>query len=163
MRRKPEGRVHGPASDAWRPGAGGGIAAGAIIYTKDGALPVEYLCPGDRIITRDAGLVTLRAVDWRRGRVDRVRIRRGVLGHLRPLRDTEIPADQGVLIRDWRAQALFGAAQAVVPAARLVDGAHVTDEGAGEMTLFTLRFDRPHVIYADGLELAAAAPAAAEA
>jgi len=38
-----------------------GLAAGTIIYTLDGALPVEYLGPGDRIITR-AGMRVLRAV-----------------------------------------------------------------------------------------------------
>lgn len=30
----------------------GRLSEGTIIYTMDGALPVEYLVPGDRIITR---------------------------------------------------------------------------------------------------------------
>ncbi len=38
-----------------------GIAPGTIIYTLDGALPVEYLSEGDRIITR-AGMRILRAI-----------------------------------------------------------------------------------------------------
>ncbi len=37
------------------------IATGTIIYTLDGALPVEYLAPGDRIITR-AGMRVLRGI-----------------------------------------------------------------------------------------------------
>lgn len=37
------------------------LGAGTIIYTLDGALPVEYLEPGDRIITR-AGARILRAL-----------------------------------------------------------------------------------------------------
>ncbi len=38
-----------------------GLAPGTIIFTLEGALPVEYLSPGDRIITR-AGMRVLRAL-----------------------------------------------------------------------------------------------------
>ena len=41
-----------------------GMAPGTIIYTLDGALPVEYLAPGDRIITR-AGMRVLRDISVR--------------------------------------------------------------------------------------------------
>lgn len=40
----------------------GSLAMGTIVMTKDGALPVEYLTPGDSIITR-AGLRVLRQID----------------------------------------------------------------------------------------------------
>ncbi|HHS94811.1 MAG TPA: hypothetical protein ENK63_05690, partial [Rhodobacterales bacterium] len=36
-----------------------GFGAGTPILTTEGALPVEYLSPGDRIITRDRGAVPL--------------------------------------------------------------------------------------------------------
>jgi len=39
-----------------------GLSAGTIILTAEGALPIEYLEPGDRIITR-AGMRVLRAID----------------------------------------------------------------------------------------------------
>ncbi len=39
-----------------------GLPLGTIIMTMDGALPVEYLEPGDRIITR-AGARVLKAID----------------------------------------------------------------------------------------------------
>ncbi len=42
------------------------IAVGTIIYTLDGTLPVEYLAPGDRIITR-AGMRVLRAITRHEG------------------------------------------------------------------------------------------------
>ncbi|MDT8328373.1 MAG: hypothetical protein RQ750_13475, partial [Roseovarius sp.] len=48
----------------------------------------------------------------------------------------------------------FGATQAMVPAARLVDGEFVTLIEECEMALYTLGFDRTHVLYVDGLELA---------
>ena len=37
------------------------LPIGTMIYTLDGALPVEYLSPGDRIVTR-AGAKKLRGV-----------------------------------------------------------------------------------------------------
>ena len=43
-----------------------GIAPGTIIHTLDGSLPVEYLSPGDRIITR-AGMRVLRAITRHEG------------------------------------------------------------------------------------------------
>ncbi len=38
-----------------------GLASGTIIYTTEGALPVEFLIPGDRVITR-AGARVLQGV-----------------------------------------------------------------------------------------------------
>ncbi|WP_095589892.1 hypothetical protein [Actibacterium ureilyticum] len=40
----------------------GTLAIGTMVMTLDGALPVEYLTPGDRIVTR-AGLRILRQID----------------------------------------------------------------------------------------------------
>ena len=135
------------------------LAAGTIVLTLDGALPAEYLSPGDRIITRDAGMAVLDDVIIRTGPVEAVSIRAGTLGHTRPDQDALMQARQEVLIRDWRAQALFGRDRALVPISRLVDGEFIRAEGPQEMTLVALVFDAPHIIYADGLELAAAVPA----
>lgn len=41
---------------------GSGLPEGTIVLTLDGALPVEFLCPGDRIVTR-AGMRVLRDID----------------------------------------------------------------------------------------------------
>ena len=68
--------------------------------------------------------------------------------------DATLPAGQPVLVRDWRAKALFGAEQALVPAARLVDGEFVTLHEAATMTVYDIEFDTPHVLYVDGLEVA---------
>ena len=35
-----------------------GIVAGSIIFTSDGEIPVDYLSPGDKVVTRNAGMVT---------------------------------------------------------------------------------------------------------
>lgn len=131
-----------------------GFAAGSTILTLDGALPVEFLTPGDRVITRDRGMAVLRGVSPVRTVCETVMIMAGTLGHTRPEQDTLLPADQSVLLRDWRAQALFGAPQALAPARALVDGEFIRHAGRRTLTLFELAFDAPHILYVDGLELA---------
>ncbi|MCE0504570.1 Hint domain-containing protein [Roseivivax sp. GX 12232] len=132
------------------------LLAGTRVLTLEGEMPVEYLSPGDRIITRDRGMVTLDDLRIMRGKVPVITIRAGSLGHMRPEADADLPASQEVLIRDWRAQALYGRARAMVPAERLVDGEFIRPAGLREVTLVALVFSEPHVIYAEGLELAAA-------
>jgi len=39
-----------------------GLSAGTEVLTADGALPIEFLSPGDRVITR-SGMKVLRGVD----------------------------------------------------------------------------------------------------
>ena len=132
----------------------GGLVIGTRVMTMDGELPVEHLCAGDRILTR-AGVRTLSSVSVR---VERdmavIRVGASTLGHNRPVDDTLVPAGQMVLIRDWRAKALYGADQILVPAARLADGDLIRLETVPEARVFTLGFDADVVIYASGLEVA---------
>lgn len=137
-----------------------GIASGSIIMTLDGEMPVEFLNEGDRVVTRDTGMSVVRSVRSFHITCNAVRLAAGSLGHTRPDRDVILAADQQVLIRDWRAQAMFGGKRAMVPARRLVDDEFVTDLGEVEMTLYQIEFDAPHVIYVDGLELHSTQPAA---
>ena len=131
-----------------------GLVAGTRVMTMDGALPVEYLTPGDRIITR-AGARKLISISARVDRdVDVVRVAAGTLGFDRPCEETVLPLHQLILIRDWRATALYGAQQALVAAGRLADGTHIAIETADEVRVFLLEFADDVVIYADGLELA---------
>jgi hypothetical protein len=134
------------------------LVAGTEVLTLDGALPVDVLGPGDRVITRDSGMATLIEVRHRRLERDVVRIRAGSLGNARPDRDVLMSATQEVLIRDWRAMALFGRQQALIPVSRLVDGEFVHHAGRADVVLVELIFDAPHILYADGLEVAAAQP-----
>lgn len=147
------GHVRGQALQACRiPSAA--LAAGTGVLSLAGELPVEFLEPGDRIITR-SGARILRSVEVtvvQNARV--IRLSPHVLGANRPGADLVVAPDQPILIRDWRAQALYGAAQALVPAARLADGEYIRAETLAEVRLYTLRFDADEVIYAGGLELA---------
>ena len=140
-----------------------GLVAGTIVLTSDGEIPVEFLSPGDRIITRNAGMVALNAIETEKVKVEAVRINAGALGHIKPPHTVMLPAAQTVLVRDWRAKALGGAAQAVMPAGCLVDDEHITSLGPRQMVLVKLGFDAPYVIYADGLELSVPAMVAEQA
>ncbi|WP_233192787.1 Hint domain-containing protein [Acidimangrovimonas sediminis] len=131
----------------------GGIAAGTIILTLDGALPVEHLTPGDRVITRSSPRV-LRGVSVRSETgVSVVRIGASTLGPDRPDDDILVAPGQPVLVRDWRARALYGAERAMVPAHRLVDGEFIRTEEMADLRLFTLDLGGPAVIYAGNQEL----------
>ncbi len=131
-----------------------GIAQGTMVLTLDGPLPVETLAPGDRIVTRaGAGrLTSIQVTQLAQARM--VRIAPDVLGLGRPEGEVLVAADQPLLIRDWRAQVLYGAAQALVPAARLADGQYIRVEQMTDIRIFTLHLQGAAVIYVGGLELA---------
>jgi len=133
-----------------------GLSAGTIVLTLDGELPVEHLAPGDRVITRDSGMAILKDMRVTEALVAPIRVKAGSLGHTRPDRDMLIGPDAKVHIRDWRAEALFGSKTADVPAHKLVDREFVTEAAPRRMRLYTLVFDRAHIVYADGLEVATA-------
>ena len=133
-----------------------GLACGTTVLTLDGILPVEFLSPGDRIITRDGALrlASIEVTVVQNARV--IRISEGTLGIDRPEGDMIVSPDQPIMIRDWRAKAMFGTQAAMVPAARLVDGAYIQAEVLPQVRFYTLRFANNAVIYAGGLELACA-------
>ena len=138
-----------------------GLQADSIILTLQGERPISDLAVGDRVITRDSGTALVRSVRSHKVTTRAVRILAGSLGHTRPECDVTLPAGQPVLVRDWRARALFNVRQAMVAAHRLIDGEFITDAGEQEMTLYELEFEAPHILYVDGLEVASDATAIA--
>jgi Hint domain len=137
-----------------------GFLSGTIILSKDGEIPIEFLSPGDRIITRGTGMVRLARIRRSRAFIRAIAFAAGSLGHTRPEQDMVLPAGQQLLIRDWRARAMFGQRQSLVRADALVDGEFVCDLGPALQRLHHLHFDQPCVIYAGGLEVAGSTTAA---
>ncbi|WP_264213773.1 Hint domain-containing protein [Leisingera thetidis] len=133
------------------------LLRGTMVLTREGARAAQALAAGDSIITRTQGMARIEAVRSRRAMLQAVSFRAGSLGGTRADSDLTVPWDQRILVRDWRAKAMFGQPQAVVPAYELVDGEFIRDLGLQMMDLTILEFSRPHVIYAGGMELAAAA------
>jgi hypothetical protein len=152
-------------SAAWAAAGGvaavGGLAEGSEVLTLAGIRRIEDLREGDRIVTR-GGARALRGMSvCDAGGVRLVRVSAAALGHDRPEADIVLAADQPILVRDWRAKALAGQDRALIAAGRLVDGAYIRVEPCRPLRLWTLHFDGPAVIYAQGLELACVTLAAA--
>ncbi len=147
--------LHQPATDSGTLQALlSGMLAGTRVRTLEGILPVEYLEPGDRIVTRSGARRLTGVSVLVLANAEMIRIRASTLGHDRPDQDLLVSPDQPVVIRDWRARALFGAAVAAIPAARLVDGEFIQRETLQDARLYALQFDDDEVIYAEGLEIA---------
>lgn len=130
------------------------MLAGTPVMTMEGELPVEFLQPGDRIVTR-SGLRHLKQVEVslvRNARV--VQIAHSTLGIDRPCADVTVSAAQQILVRDWRAKAFCGTDMAMIAASKLADGEYIRRLMVAEARFFTLSFDEDVVIYAGGLELA---------
>lgn len=133
-----------------------GLAPGTQVLTLDGVIPVEFLNPGDRVLTRN-GARTLQSIVRHilPAGTQRIRAASDALGG-KPTGETILMPSQRVLIRDWRAKAIWGKDVVAVPIARLVDGTAIRTETAGRQTMLSLFFGAPEILYADGLELASA-------
>ena len=134
-----------------------GLPSGTQVLTLDGALPVEHLYPGDHVVTRRGArrLLAVSKVDLS-AEASIVEIAENALGG-KPERATWLPAAQRVLLRDWRAHALYGQGQACVPVGQLADGEYLRIVTAtAALSCYQLSFGRPEILYADGLELASA-------
>lgn len=131
----------------------GGILTGTTIRTPDGEVPIEDLSPGDLVTTRNSGAVSLIAVEWDTVFEQTVEFTPGAIGRDIPQTDLLLPASQPILLRDWRADVIFGQPQAIAPAGLLVDHGLILDRGEQELNLHRLVFERDQIIYAAGLEL----------
>ncbi|NNK17296.1 MAG: hypothetical protein HKP51_10385 [Sulfitobacter sp.] len=133
-----------------------GLIHGSMLLTLDGEMPVEFLSVGDKLITRDTGISKVEHIQRSTRQVHTIAFAAGSLGDTRPEHDAHLAGDQMVLIRDWRARALFNSERALVAARALVDGEFITDLGMRETTLYQIFCDGPHILYCDGLELSTA-------
>ncbi|PIE08574.1 MAG: hypothetical protein CSA74_01520 [Rhodobacterales bacterium] len=129
------------------------IGAGTGVLTGDGELPVEYLVAGDRIVTFDRGLVRLARTEYCDIAAREVlKVRPSVLDPAANAPDFLLAARQQVLLRGWRARALWNRPAALVEAWRLADGEYVMRlEGEAPLRLFRLVFSgRQHLVEAAG-------------
>lgn len=127
-----------------------GLVAGTLVRTEQGELPVEFLLGGDMILTQGHGLVQLRATSVLEARaIDVVRF----LGTVPGSDDLIVPADQPILVRDWRAMVVHDRESILTPAASLVDDGQIRRERVAQVRLFRLHFDRPQVLFANGIEV----------
>ena len=132
------------------------LVAGAIVLTAEGGIPVELLGQGDRIITRNTGLVRLRGVAFHRRAGDFLTIAAGALAPQMPQTDTVVATDQPILLRGPLAMAASGQSSCLLPAGdlpRTFPGVHGLALLPGiEMTMVQLQLETAQIVYADGLE-----------
>ena len=129
-----------------------GIAEGTHVFAARGAVPVESLSPGDRVVTREGMRVLSRVwVEDHAGPV--ILVKAGTLGHAQPARDLKFAAGTPVVMRQWRSRGEADRRHTVVPLLRLVDGVEIRRGEDEVLRTYTLQFDTDQVVYAEGLEV----------
>ncbi len=128
------------------------FTAGTMIDTPDGPRAVETLRAGDMVTTRDGGARPLAWTGTRTMTVaDRhapVRIAANALGEHGEL---VVSPQHRILLADWRADLLFGAADVLVAAKHLVNGDTICQLPGGEVTYVHICFDAHEIVFANGL------------
>lgn len=133
-----------------------GIGAATEVLTRAGYKHASELSVGDHVITRDRGLQPITRITRQFARSRMVRFAAEALGTDKPEQDVLLPARQLVLVRDWRAEALFGRHEARVQAAALIDDHYITEAGMQQLDCVQIWLDAPSVIYVRGMEVLSA-------
>lgn len=153
-----ENRLVPLSSDRPAGEAPSGIFNGCMVQTADGEMPVEWLRPGDRVVTRDNGFQTLRRIQ--RHSIDLADMRAmpdlcpvlvtsGSVDGLYPLDEMLVGGGTRIMLRSPLAELHFGDNVVLARAAALVNGVSVqTVLPQRPMVLNQPVFDRPEVIFA---------------
>ena len=135
------------------------VLNGTLIATQRGEIAAEALHPGDRVVSRDRGLVPLRWTGQITARTAPVCIPRHALGRNQPARDLYLAPDQKIWLRGAAFRDLFASHEVLVPAAALDGWSGISQAryltGA---TYILLLFDQPEIILADGLQIESRRP-----
>ncbi len=132
---------------------------GTLIATPRGETPVESLRPGDKVLTRDNGIQTVRWAGRRHfpGRelaaaphLTPILIRKGALGDGRPERDMRLSPNHRVLVSSDQTALYFEEREVLVAAKHLVNHRGVYEVETLGVTYIHLLFDRHEVLLSDG-------------
>ena len=127
-----------------------GIAGTLSLYTEHGPIPAFLVSPGDRVIRRGRGPVTVVDIQFGTHHGKMVRISPNALGRARPEDFVLLPPDQRLYLRGFEALARDG----LFAARDLVDHDLVTWVTPSEpVRLVKFVFDRVEIVHAGGLEL----------
>lgn len=133
-----------PSSDSRTPAPAGAFSGSARILTADGEMPIAHLLPGDRIVTRETGLVPLVGLVPFRGMARLVSLKPAALGRAMPMEALALTEAQEVL---WRAGGL------TCTGAELVELGLASELGWRACTLLELVLESAQTVYIEGAEL----------
>lgn len=129
------------------------FVAGTMIETDSGPRPVEDLELGDLVMTRDDGLQPVRWVGRRSvaavGTMAPIQIAANALGEHGTLKVSPL---HRVLLRDVRAELMFGEGEVLVAAKHLVNDTTIRPLEGGDVDYVHFMFDRHQVVFSEGLE-----------
>lgn len=130
-----------------------GLLGGSQVLTLRGYVQISSLEAGDRVVTRN-GTRTLKELHVERHMMRPIRVGQGTLGFSRPNSDMMMAPGQEVMVRDWRAEMLFGRDMVIVNINTMVDGKYICEEAELDLhDVYQLRFEGEEIFYADGVEI----------
>lgn len=144
-----------------------GIGPGAIVLTADGELPVEWLSPGDLLITRDNGAQPLLAIVRQRAKAAEgailpmpvVLFPGDCMTSVKPWEKLRLAPGHRVLLRNGLVQLHFGLEEALARPCDLTRRrAARADPSMGGLTYHHLILPRHELIMAGGLWLESTCP-----
>src|SRR5690606_26039100 len=146
------------------------FARGTVIATTAGAVAVEDLVPGMKVLTSEGaehtitwiGSMTLYPAQSvpRAETATLTRITADAFGHGRPMPDVVLGPRARLLIRDGRCRNVVGGDTALAPVRSFVDGVSIIEvTPAAPVTVFNLVLDRHAAVRAAGLEVESYHPA----
>ncbi|WP_341861557.1 Hint domain-containing protein [Gymnodinialimonas sp. 57CJ19] len=132
------------------------FVSGTLIDTPQGPTRIERLRPGDQVITADNGPQTLRWIGGQRlarpGPRAPVEIAAGALGNALPTHALAVSPQHRILVQSPIVQRMFGIAEVLVPALRLLDHPGVAQAPGDTPTRYWhMLFDRHEVVCANGI------------
>lgn len=128
------------------------FAAGTLLETETGPLPIEIIRPGDLVRTLDHGLQPVHWIGQREvpgcGQMAPIEINAGALGNWRKL---VVSPQHRMMIEGWRPEMYFGQRQVLVAALHLVNGDTIRQVPRRRVRYVHLAFDRHEMVFAEGI------------
>lgn len=128
------------------------FASGTMIETPIGIRAVESLKEGDLVLTKDAGHQPIRWLGRTtvkaEGDLAPIVIEAGVLGNDRQL---VVSPQHAVLVKDWRAELLYGEADVLIRAKDLLGRDGIYRRNGGDVSYYHILFDAHQLVKASGV------------
>ena len=144
------------------------FAAGMMIQTPGGLRNIEDICAGDTVTTLGHGPMPVRWVGRARVRfgaaphhLKPILIKAGALAPCVPEIDLIVSPQHRILIRDWRAQVLFGENEVLAPAKGLVNGRDIVRlDDCRAVEFVHILFDQHEIVTVNGVDAESLYPGA---